>query len=127
MLGLTFKPGTDDLREAPSLVIIPILLDDGAKVNAWDPVGATNFKKAMPNEAIVYFQTIEEAIRDADLCFILTNWQDILSFDITKFKALMKNPIVLDGRNCFRPSDFKNTGITYASIGRQSVDEGIEK
>lgn len=122
VLGLTFKPGTDDLREAPSLVNIPLLLDDGAKVKAWDPVGVKNFKKHYPNE-IEYCDTIEETITDADICFIFTEWEDVTQLDVNLYKKLMKKPIILDGRNCYSIEDFRGTGMTYDSIGRQCVQE----
>lgn len=118
VLGLTFKPGTDDLREAPSLVNIPILLEDGAKVKAWDPVGVENFKKKIPG-GIQYCDTIEQTIQDADLCLIFTEWEDVTQFDILLYKELMKKPIVIDGRNCYKVSDFDGTGIIYDSIGRR--------
>lgn len=122
VLGLTFKPGTDDLREAPSLVNIPLLLDDGAKVKAWDPVGVKNFKKHYPDE-IEYCDTIEETITDADICFIFTEWEDVTQLDVNLYKKLMKKPIILDGRNCYSIEDFRGTGMTYDSIGRQCVQE----
>lgn len=122
VLGLTFKPGTDDLREAPSLVNIPLLLDDGAKVKAWDPVGVKNFKKHYPDE-IEYCDTIEETITDADICFIFTEWEDVTQFDVNLYKKLMKKPIILDGRNCYSIEDFRGTGMTYDSIGRQCIQE----
>lgn len=122
VLGLTFKPGTDDLREAPSLVNIPLLLDDGAKVKAWDPVGVKNFKKHYPDE-IQYCDTIEETITDADICFIFTEWEDVTQLDVNLYKKLMKKPIILDGRNCYSIEDFRGTGMTYDSIGRQCVQE----
>ncbi|MBO5238169.1 MAG: UDP-glucose/GDP-mannose dehydrogenase family protein [Lachnospiraceae bacterium] len=118
VLGLTFKPGTDDLREAPSLVNIPLLLEDGAKVKAWDPVGVENFKKKVPDE-ITYCDSIEQTIQDADLCLIFTEWEDVTQFDILLYKELMNKPIVIDGRNCYRVSDFDGTGIIYDSIGRR--------
>ena len=117
VLGLTFKPGTDDLREAPSLVNILLLLEDGAKVKAWDPVGIPNFKKRC-KEPVCYCPTIQEALKDADICFIFTEWKEVKELDIRQFKELMKNPIVMDGRNCFRPEEMKEAGITYESIGR---------
>lgn len=120
VLGLTFKPGTDDLREAPSLVNIPLLLEDGAKVKAWDPVGTDNFKKQFPKE-LQYCETIEETIQDAAICFIFTEWEAITQFDITLYKQLMRHAIVVDGRNCYKPDDFKGTGIVYDSIGRACV------
>lgn len=118
VLGLTFKPGTDDLREAPSLVNIPILLEDGAKVKAWEPVGVENFKKKIPG-GIQYCDTIEQTIQDADLCLIFTEWEDVTQFDVFLYKELMKKPIVIDGRNCYKVSDFDGTGIVYDSIGRR--------
>ncbi|ALU14261.1 nucleotide sugar dehydrogenase [Eubacterium limosum] len=114
VLGLTFKPGTDDIREAPSLVNIPIFLEDGAKVKAWDPVGVPNFKKIYPTE-IEYCNSIEATIKDADMCFILTEWPEIMKYDCNKFKKLMKTPIVLDGRNCIKITDEE---IIYESIGK---------
>ncbi|EQK43671.1 UDP-glucose 6-dehydrogenase ywqF [[Clostridium] bifermentans ATCC 638] len=112
ILGLTFKPGTDDLREAPSLVNIPILLEDGANIKAWDPVGMDNFKKIYPNE-ITYCESIEETIEGADICFIFTEWDEIKRFDVNNYKKLMKNAIILDGRNCYE----KSSSIQYESIG----------
>ncbi len=122
VLGLTFKPGTDDLREAPSLVTVPILVDDGVNVKAWDPVGVSNFKKQVP-EGVEYFDTIEETLKDADVCFIFTEWPDVLNLDPSKFVSLMKNPIVIDGRNCFEVQKIVSVkGIIYDSIGRAVVD-----
>jgi UDPglucose 6-dehydrogenase len=121
VLGLTFKPGTDDLREAPTLVNIPIMLEGGANVKAWDPVGVKNFKKIYPNE-ITYYQSIEETIKDADVCFIFTEWDDVKEFDLGKYSQLMKNPIVLDGRNCYDLTSAKKAKIIYDSIGRETVN-----
>lgn len=120
VLGLTFKPGTDDLREAPSLVNIPIMLEDGATVKAWDPVGVENYKKYYPNE-IEYCDTIEKTLEDADICFIFTEWPEVKNLDVMLYKALMRHPIVLDGRNCYKLSQFDGTGITYDSIGRETI------
>ncbi|MBQ3089399.1 MAG: UDP-glucose/GDP-mannose dehydrogenase family protein [Oscillospiraceae bacterium] len=120
VLGLTFKPETDDLREAPSLVNIPILLDDGAKVYAWDPVGVSNYKRFYPNE-ITYCQSIEQALQDAELCLIFTEWADVKALKAETFRQLMKTPIVLDGRNCFSLDQFRDTGVVYDSVGRGVV------
>ncbi len=122
VLGLTFKPGTDDLREAPSLVNIPLLLEDGAKIKAWDPVGMENFKKYFPDE-LEYCDTIETTLTGADLCFIFTEWQQILQMDISAYKMLMKHAIVLDGRNCYPVEAFEGTGIVYDSIGRRCIND----
>ncbi len=122
VLGLTFKPGTDDLREAPSLVTIPIVLDEGAHVKAWDPVGVENFKQQVDGD-IVYCDSIEEALKYADMCFIFTEWPEIKGMDPASFVKYMKSPIVIDGRNCFKTDVMKNTkGILYDSIGRAVID-----
>ncbi len=120
VLGLTFKPGTDDLRDAPSLQNIPILLDDGANVNVWDPVGCENFKALYPNE-VNYCSSIEHAIVDADVCFILTEWTEIRKFELRKYADLMRHAIIIDGRNCYSLEDARNAGIVYDSIGRKTV------
>lgn len=121
VLGLTFKPGTDDLREAPSLVNIPIMLEDGARIKTWDPIGVNNFRKIYP-ENIDYCDTIKEALNDADICFIFTEWDEIKNMDVRLFETCMKTPIVLDGRNCFDLNMFKDIHILYDSIGRPLVD-----
>lgn len=121
VLGLTFKPGTDDLRDAPSLSNIPILLDDGAYVKVFDPVGLNNFKKLMISNSvrgIEYCDNINDAIVDADICFIFTEWMEIRNYDVDKFCELMKKAIVLDGRNCYNLDDMRNAGVIYESIGR---------
>lgn len=121
VLGLTFKPGTDDLREAPSLVNIPLFLEDGAKVKAWDPVGVPNYQKIYPDE-ILYCNTIEKTLRDADLCLIFTEWEDVKKLDVSAFEKYMKRPIVLDGRNCYDLDAFRDTHVLYESIGRPVID-----
>lgn len=115
VLGLTFKPGTDDLREAPSLVNIPMIAEDGAKIKAWDPVGVENFKKKMAGENIdiTYCETIKDTLTDADICFVFTEWPDVKSLTAEDF-SVMKNKIVLDGRNCL---DLKDSYIKYEGIG----------
>lgn len=122
VLGLTFKPGTDDLREAPTLVNIPLMLEDGANVKAWDPVGVNNFKKVHPDE-IDYCKTIEETIQDADICFIFTEWDEVKDFELAKYSQLMKTPIVLDGRNCYDLTSVKKAEMIYDSIGRETVNQ----
>lgn len=123
VLGLTFKPNTDDMREAPSLVNIPMIIDDGAFVKAYDPIGVDKFKQAVKKygdieESISYCNSIQETLKDADICFIFTEWSQICSLTVEDFKE-MKKPIVLDGRNCFEPSCM--VGIVYESIGRKTI------
>lgn len=122
ILGLTFKPNTDDLREAPTLINIPILLEDGAKIRAYDPIGEKNFKKIYPNE-ITYCEDIETTLKDADLCFIFTEWDFVKNLDITLYEKLMRKPIVIDGRNCYNLKEIEKTSILYDSIGRKTINE----
>lgn len=120
ILGLTFKPGTDDLREAPSIVNVGIMLDDGANIKAYDPIGIPNFSKIYPEESnnIKYCKTIEDTLKDADICFIFTEWKEIKDLNPEIFKKYMKTPIVLDGRNCYKPETMEECGVEYNSIGR---------
>lgn len=117
VLGLTFKPGTDDLREAPSLENIPLLLDGKADIYAYDPIGEENFKKHYPDE-ITYVNTPEEALKDANVCFIFTEWDEIKSIKPDTYKELMQTALVYDGRNLYKKEDMNNAGIEYYSIGR---------
>jgi len=121
VLGLTFKPGTDDLREAPTLVNIPLMLEDGANIKAWDPVGMEHFKKHYPN-GVQYCYSIEDTIKDADICFIFTEWEEVKNFPLERYSELMKAPIVIDGRNCYNVSDVKKARLIYDSIGRETVN-----
>ncbi len=120
VLGLTFKPETDDLREAPSIPNVKLLIEDGAEIIAYDPVGEENFKKIFPTE-IRYVQDPEEALKDADLVFIFTEWKEIKEISLRKYKELMNNPVIFDGRNCYSLEEAKESGVEYYSIGRPIV------
>ena len=117
VLGLTFKPGTDDMRESPAIPNIEYLLDRGANVFAFDPVGVENAKKLF-GDKIVYTKTVKEALKDAKLCLIMTEWQEIKELTPEDFKENMSDVLVYDGRNCYLPENMKNAGIEYHSIGR---------
>lgn len=119
ILGLAFKPGTDDLREAPSLINVEYLESNGANIKAWDPVAKDNFKKIFSN--ICYCDTIDETIKGADICFIFTEWKQVKEYDISKYEKNMKTPIILDGRNCYSLENMNNYKIIYESIGRKSI------
>ena len=120
MLGLTFKPGTDDLREAPSIPNIRRLIDEGAEIVAYDPVGEENFKKIFPTE-IKYVKIPEETLNNADAAFIFTEWNEIKSLGLNTFVELMKSPIIYDGRNCFQVQEANKYNIEYYSIGRNNI------
>ena len=117
ILGLTFKPGTDDLRESPAIPNIEYLLDRGADIYAFDPVGVENANKLF-GDKIVYTKTAKEALKDAKLCFIMTEWKEVKDLTPNDFNENMAESIVYDGRNCYCPEDMKNAGIEYYSIGR---------
>lgn len=123
VLGVTFKPGTDDLREAPSLDNIPLLLSAGANLYIYDPVGETNLKKYFPEKkyskgSIHYADSIHEALENANICFIFTEWPEIKKISSIRYKEWMKTPLVYDGRNIYRTDAMKAAGVEYYSIGR---------
>lgn len=126
VLGLTFKPGTDDLREAPSLENVPLLLEQGAEVYAYDPVGQKNFSRVYPEGkngqgSIKYVDNPEEALKGANVCFIFTEWGEVKAVDPETYKALMRTPLVYDGRNIYKVEDMYGAGVEYYSIGRPNV------
>ncbi len=123
VLGLAFKSGTDDLREAPSLDNIKLLLESGADIYAYDPIAAGNFKKHFPEGScgkgtIHYVDSAQEALKDAHICFVFTEWKEIREIPAQVFHDLMRIPLVYDGRNIFDVKTMKDAGIEYYSIGR---------
>lgn len=132
VLGLTFKPGTDDLREAASLENVPLLLEQGADIFAYDPVGAENFAKVHPEGkhgkgSITYVTNIEEALDGANVCFIFTEWGEVKAVTTAKYKELMRTPLVYDGRNIYNVEEMQETGVEYHSIGRKAVEREVTK
>ena len=126
VLGLAFKPGTDDVRDAPSLRVVAELVDRGAQICAWDAVAADRFAAKIPH-GVRYCDTPAETIRDADLCLILTEWDAVRALRPEDFAALMRTPVVIDGRNCFDPASFRGSGVTYESVGRAVIQAKSEK
>ncbi|MGE7867893.1 UDP-glucose dehydrogenase family protein [Bacillus paramycoides] len=127
VLGLTFKPGTDDLREAASLENIPLLLEQGADIYAFDPVGANNFAKVHPegrnkNGNITYVTDIEQALEGANVCFIFTEWGEVKALTPEMYKKLMRTPLIYDGRNIYDVQAMQEVGIEYHSVGRKSTN-----
>ncbi len=120
VLGLSFKPNTDDIRESPALVIIPELIKMGADVKVFDPIATENAKKELGNE-VVYCESIDQAIEDTDLVFILTEWDEVKQYPLNKFIEKMKTPNLYDGRNCYDLNTVKRLDINYFSIGRESI------
>jgi len=124
LLGLAFKPDTDDMREAASIVIARELLKDGALVVAYDPVAMENAQCIM-SDKVIYASSVEEALTDADLAMIVTEWKDIKQTPLDLYKKWMKTPILFDGRNCYSLQEVKKHAIEYHSIGRQSVINNV--
>jgi UDPglucose 6-dehydrogenase len=115
--GLSFKPDTDDIREAPALYIIDELLKAGASVVAFDPEAMQNVK-ALLGDKISYADDPYSALTNADALFIATEWAVFRTPDFDKIKALLKDPVIFDGRNLYDPVRMKESGFTYFSIGR---------
>ncbi|MGO4108796.1 UDP-glucose 6-dehydrogenase TuaD [Paenibacillus sp. YAF4_2] len=121
VLGLAFKPNTDDMREAPSLTIIPELLKQGAVVRTFDPIATEVARKLLPAD-VAYMESAELAAAGCDACVILTEWDEVLSMDLAKVRDRMKQPIVIDGRNSFDPKIMEQHGFVYYSVGRRPVN-----
>lgn len=117
ILGVAFKAGTDDLREAPSLKNIDLLLEHGANIYVYDPVAIENLKRKYL-ERIHYILDIKEALKDANACFIFTEWKQIKEIKPNVYKELMKTPIIFDGRNVYNTKEMKRNKLEYYSIGR---------
>jgi UDPglucose 6-dehydrogenase len=115
ILGLTFKPNTDDMRDAPSLVIIPALQKAGAKVRAYDPEGAKEARKLLDVELC---EDAYEPLKDADGVVILTEWNEFRALDLPRMKSLLKQPLMVDLRNIYRPGIMAEAGFNYVSVGR---------
>lgn len=118
--GLAFKPNTDDMREAPSVIIIKELLKSGATVSAYDPAAMETAKFELGN-TIEYSENEYSVLKNADALLIMTEWNEFRNPDFDKIKSALKNPVVFDGRNIFTPSKMKESGFVYYSIGRRSV------
>ncbi|GAB2174746.1 UDP-glucose dehydrogenase family protein [Dongia sp. agr-C8] len=116
VLGLTFKPNTDDMREAASVTILPLLQQRGIQIRAHDPEGMAEAKKQLPD--LDYRNDPYEAIDGADALVILTEWNSYRSLDLDRVKALLKAPVFIDLRNIYRPAEMQAAGFRYSSLGR---------
>jgi UDPglucose 6-dehydrogenase len=115
--GLAFKPNTDDVREAPALTIIDALLKEGAAIRAYDPEAMKEMKKKVGN-AIKYFDNNYEALKGANALVVATEWNEFRRPDFDRIKALLKEPVVFDGRNIYDPKVLGTRGFIYYGIGR---------
>ncbi len=118
--GLSFKPHTDDIREAPALYNIEELLKEGAKIKAHDPESMENVKRLI-GDRIQYSESFYEAAEGADAIFIATEWPEFRTPDFDKLSAALKNKVIFDGRNLYDLEQMKELGFTYFSIGRETI------
>ena len=121
ILGLAFKPNTDDMRDAASLVIIPGLLDIGAKIRTYDPQGMREAKHLLTQLGITWCNETYETLEGADAVVILTEWNEFRSLDLDKVKGLLSSPVMVDLRNIYKLDEMRKAGFHYASIGRRDV------
>ena len=119
VLGLTFKPNTDDMRDAPSLDIIPALQAGGAKVQAFDPEGAHEAQSLLSD--VVFRDDAYGAAEGADVLVIITEWDQFRALDLDRLKLLMNRPVLVDLRNIYKPDDMRARGFSYTSVGRPSA------
>jgi UDPglucose 6-dehydrogenase len=117
VLGLSFKPNTDDIRNAPSLEIIKELQAEGAKIKAYDPSAMQRAKDILDD--VVFCKDSYAACRGSDCLLILTEWDEFMELDFLKVKKLLKRPLIIDGRNIYDPERLNKLGFTYICIGRR--------
>jgi UDPglucose 6-dehydrogenase len=116
VLGLTFKPNTDDMRDSPSLVILPRLMAAGARLQVFDPEGMAEAQKLMPD--LVYCRDAYWTMKGADALVLLTEWNEFRGLDLGRVKRLLARPLVIDLRNIYQPQEMAAAGLSYVSIGR---------
>jgi UDPglucose 6-dehydrogenase len=119
VLGLTFKPMTDDMRDSPAISIIQALQDAGAKVRGFDPEGMDNARKLI--EGVAYVGSAYEAASGADAVCIVTEWNEFRALDFPRLKGLMAAPVLVDLRNIYRPEEVEKYGFSYTSVGRTAT------
>ncbi len=119
VLGVTFKPNTDDVRESPSLVILPGLIEQGAKARAFDPAGMEEACALL--DGVVWCNDSYDAMTDADALVILTEWNEFRALDLERARGLLRTPLMVDLRNVYEPSEVAGAGIRYVSVGRPAA------
>lgn len=118
ILGLAFKPDTDDMRDAPSRVIISELASSGASLNVYDPIAMENAKSIFKDLPLTYSKSAYEAVENVDLVILVTEWNEFKELDLLKVKSFMKTPKIIDGRNIYDPTKLKEIGFEYKGVGR---------
>jgi UDPglucose 6-dehydrogenase len=117
ILGLAFKPDTDDMRNAPSIEVIKAIQQEGAKIQVYDPVAMPKSKQVL--KGVKYCKNGYEAAKGADLLVVITDWNEFKELDLVKIKKLMKHPVIIDGRNIYDPGLLKKLGFAYTGMGRR--------
>lgn len=119
ILGLSFKPDTDDMRDAPSIVIIRKLLEGGALIKAYDPIASRNAQRIFSKDKhITFVSDAYDAAKNADLLIVITEWNEFRQLDLTKLKSIMNTPLLIDARNIYEPENVKALGFQYIGVGR---------
>ena len=121
ILGLTFKPNTDDMRESPSLVIVPELVKITREIKVYDPAGMAAAKKMKEFNGVKWKNNTYDCIKSADAIVLITEWNEFRALDLDKVKMLLNNPIIIDLRNIYKPASMNELGFKYISIGRGSI------
>ena len=123
-LGISFKPGTDDVRQSPALDIVRALIQEGCQVSAYDPAAADSARKMMRGiESRMRFASDPyEAAKNADAVLILTDWNEFAMMDLERLREAMRESVLIDGRNLFSPESMAELGFTYISVGRPAVN-----
>jgi len=119
VLGLSFKPNTDDIREAKAIELVRALREEGARVRAYDPAAVPNARRVLPD--IIYCENAYEAARGADALVVATEWNEFKQLDLTKLREVLRQPIVFDGRNIYPPDRMASLGFCYVSVGRKTA------
>jgi UDPglucose 6-dehydrogenase len=120
VLGLAFKGGTDDIRESPAMAIVATLLAEGCTVTAYDPAAMDNAKNVF-GEAVTFVDSPYAAAENADALLVLTEWQEFKDLDLARIRACLRYPIIIDGRNLYRPENMREHGFIYLSVGRPDI------
>ncbi len=119
VLGLSFKPDTDDMRFAPAIRVIDYMLDKGATVHAYDPIAIENAKRQfLVGRDVHYTENVYDAVKDADVVIVMTEWNEFKEIDLEKVKSLVRTPNLIDGRNLYDPEKMRALGFTYLGVGR---------
>ena len=125
VLGLTFKPNTDDMRDSPSLDIVPALIEAGAEVRVFDPRGMEEARELI--DGVTWCETSYDAVEGSDVVAIVTEWNEFRALDLERVKSLMKQPCMVDYRNIYNPDEMVAVGFDYSCVGRPGASPSAAK